>query len=165
MVKKLAIVLVLAACAGLVWYFFFNRSDRDQVIDALHDVAGYVSKEDGEKTSGMLLKSQLVGSYFADKCVLALDEQMFSGEYTPEDICANLVRTRQFFNSLKLTCHEIEVNMPSENEAVIDFTCRLRGLLKRGEQINEVRDIRAQLRKESGRWHFYSFKIREVLKR
>ena len=165
MVKKLVCLLAVVVAGAAIWYFLFNKTDKDQVLDALSAVAEAASKTAGETTSSMLLKTQMVGGYFAEKCVLNIDDQMFTGEYTPEDISANMVRMRQFFTDNKLSFYDAEVLFPSVDEAVVNFTGSLKGTLKNQSRVNEAREIQAKLTKKSGSWRFYSFKIQEILKK
>ncbi len=165
MVKKLIGLLVVVALVMAVWYFFFNKTDKDRVLEALTEVAEAASKTPAETTSSMLLKTQTISGFFADKCELDIDDQMFTGEYTPEDISAKMVQMRQFFKDNKLSYYEAEVFFPSENEAVINFTGSLKGTLKNDSKVNEVREIQAKLSKKSGSWRFYCFKIQEILKK
>ena len=165
MVKKFLFLLVLVVAGAAIWFFFLRSNDKERVLAALQEAAAAASKDRNETTSAMLLKTQTVGSCFADSCSFQLDEQMFAGDYTPEDIGANLVRMRQVFTESRLSYYDQEVLFPRENEAVINFTGNLKGTLRSNDQVNEAREIQAKLRKIDGKWKFYSFKVREIIKK
>jgi len=165
MVKKLIIPLIIIISAVVVWLLFFNESNEQKVLKRLKGLGECVSKRAGEKTSGMLLKSQMVPGYFDDRCSLMVDDHHLAGDYTPEEISSRMVQIRTFFTEMSLDFYEPKVTFPGPDRAEISFTGHLTGTLKRGDRINEVRELKAELKYKDKKWLFYSFRVTQVLTR
>ena len=163
--KKLLIPAVIILAAATIWFCFFRDNEENKVRRALASLADSASKRAGEKTSTMIIKSQILASNFAEKCGLLIDDKYFAGEYSPEEISNQMLRARTFFHDFSLDFYDTEIDFPSTNEARIAFTGHLTGTLKNGDRINEARELVALLRNDSGKWKFYSFKIRPILRK
>ncbi len=163
MVKKLLIPVIIIICAVVVWLLFFNESPEQKVLKRLKGLAECASKRAGEKTSGMVLKSQMVSGYFDDSCSLMVDEHHLAGDYTPEEISARMVQIRTFFTEMSLDFYEPKVTFPGPDRAEVTFTGHLTGTLKQGDRINEVRELKADLKLKDGKWRFYNFKVTQVI--
>lgn len=162
--KPAAMAFILLA-GLLVWYFFFRESDEVRVLNRLRDLAECVSRNSGEKGTVMLIKSQQLDGFFADRCQIQVNEQMLTGDFTPEQLSAQITRGRQFFKSLSLSIHDPVVKVATPEQAEIDFTGQVLGQTANGERIREIRELRAVLSKKDGKWRFTAFKIREVLRK
>lgn len=162
---KPAVMALVLFTGLLIWYFFFHESDEVRVRNRLRDLAECVSKSSGEKGTVMLIKSQQLDGFFADRCQIQVNEQMLTGDYTPEQLSAQITRGRQFFKSLSLSIHDPVVKVTTQEEAEIDFTGQVLGQTVNGERIREIRELRAFLSKKDGKWRFTAFRIREVLRK
>lgn len=165
MVKKLLAGSLLVAVAIAVWLIFMNDSDEKRIMKTLSGLTECVSKHPGEKTSVMLFKSQILPGYFDDMCMLKIDNTHLSGAYTPESISSHMTRIRSFFNDISLSFYDTKITFPSPDKAVVDLTGHLTGTLKRGNRINESRELKAELRKSDGKWLVYSLEVQEILKK
>lgn len=165
MVKKLLAGSLLAAVAIAAWLIIMNNSDEKRIIKTLSGLTDCVSKHSGEKTSVMLFKSQILLGYFDDMCILKIDDSHLSGAYTPENISSNMTRIRSFFKEISLNFYDTKISFPSPDKAVVTMTGHLTGTLKRGNRINESRELKAELRKSNGKWLVYNLEVQEILKK
>jgi len=165
-VKRTGLMILLLVVLGAGgWYFFLRSTDREKVLGRLNDLAEYVTKAPGEKGTGLLLKSQLIGRLFADHCEISVDFHNLSGSYTPEELGANLVRSRQFVETIQLSFYDTSVRFPQPDTALLDTTGQVLGKAKNGDRFREVRELAFTLKKIDGKWRFTVCRIREVLRK
>ncbi|MFA7230752.1 MAG: hypothetical protein WC071_05735, partial [Victivallaceae bacterium] len=125
----------------LVWNTYFNKSDKDLINEQLTSLRTLASKYPGEGTSSSIIKSKSLENLFAPSCKLDLRSDMFSGDYTQEEISANAVRYRSLFNHAVINLHDIEIELISATEAKAEFTGSFDGITKSGNRVNEYRDL------------------------
>jgi len=166
MVKpKVAIIAAMLVAAAAIWFFCFHKTDKDRVLERLRELTEYISKADGEKGTTLILKSQLIGTLFAEKFEVNVDFYSLSGTYSPEEIGANLVRSRQVLDAVQLTFHDTKVTFPQPEKAVVNTTGQIVGKAKNGDRIREIRELTFTLTNTDGKWRFASCKVREVLRK
>jgi hypothetical protein len=69
------------------------------------------------------------------------------------------------FTSIDLTFHELDIEFPSSDDALVNFTAVLvgRSTMTGGEEAAETREVVSRLRKVEGAWLFSEFRLAKVI--
>lgn len=160
------VLLVLAALIGWGGYAWCcGRSPEARIRNVLISLEENASRSSGEKLPAGIIKNQALGNLFAPSSSLQFRTEMFSGEYTPSELTANAARLRLMFSSLKIGVSDIQIDLLAPTEAVAYFTGTLKGRLKTGAFVDEVRDLSCKFVELDGEWKIKSMMIREVLEK
>ena len=167
MKKIIMIILVLVIAAGGVWFFVFNKkTDEELIKEQLAELADACSKNAEETSVTMALKNARIANTIAGHCSVAIPQAMMNGTFTPMEFAGSMTRSRAMFSTLRGTIEEAEVTVSEgQNKAVVDYSVRVTGALKKGDAVEEARDLRSEVVKEEDKWKFSSFEIREVLEK
>ncbi len=164
--KKVVFFALFLLAAGAVWFFFFRSSEEGKVRAVLREFAYVCSRTEGEKTSLGLWKVHSSKSLFAAECVLSVTgADSFSGRYTPEALSSNLLRYRQMMATSEMSFSDMAPRIVSPERADVSFSARLRGVVRGGGAVDEVRDMECELVKEEGKWKIARLEARPVLER
>jgi hypothetical protein len=71
---------------------------------------------------------------------------------------------RASFTETKVALHDVVIDLPAKETAVVRGTIRLHGA-QTGEPMADVQELRAEMGKHDGRWLFTAVTIVEVLQR
>ncbi len=161
----LAVAAVAAVALGS-WLVWSRETPEAKVKAAIRDMASCVTKPAGMKTSAELLKVHAFTGLFAPRCRLELHHAMATGEFTPEELGANLVRFFNMVDHARGAVEDVEVTLQGPDRATAEFTGILSGKDRSGAVFAERRELRTELvRDEEGHWHITSAVIRELLER
>ncbi len=157
----IAILVLLSAAA---WWFLHDNPEAE-VRNAHQELTRLLSKTEGDPGSTMILNARLLQGLFADTCEVTGDAEMLAGSYTSEEMVSTIIRVQAIFHSIELTFHELEVEFPAADDAIIHFTAVLIGQSKMtGEdKAGETREVVSRMRKVDGKWLFTEFRLAEVV--
>jgi len=164
-IKYIAIILILIVISIIVFYFSEKISPEQQIENQIIKFLSKASKSPGDKLSTGLLKSKSLESLFAPHCRFSVGVSSFSGNYTPLQISNNSMRCRTIFNRVRFRAYDIEINLISQGTATVNFTASINGLTKRGEAIDDYKELTCKLRSIEGKWLIYAIAIREIMKK
>ena len=164
---KYAIIVVILIVSGIIiWNIFFKElSPEQQIRKQLSEFLANASKSRGDKLTTGLIKSKSLEKLFAPHCHFDVGASLFSGNYTPEDISANSMRCRTMFKYVKFSVSDVEINFTSPTAAMVNFTGALNGVSKRGESINQYRELTCELQLTEGKWLIFAVSVREIIKK
>ena len=163
--KYIITVLVMIVIVMIVLIFFEEQSPERKIQKQLEKLLSNASKFSGDKLSTGLLKSKSIENLFAPYCQFYVGVSSFSGKYTPVQIFANSMRCRSIFKRVKFSAHDIRVNLMSPDTATVDFTGALNGLTKRGEAIEDYKELTCHLQLIEGKWLICAISVREIIKK
>lgn len=162
-VKTLVFIILIVFLAGYLAIRFWpgdERAIRKQL--ALIEEAG--SKGAAEQPIEALFKAKQMADLFADPCLLTVEAVQYAGSYPRKQIQDRVAMVRAFYTQVRVSLHDITIDIAETNTAVVRGTIRLRGEVK-GEAIADVHELRAEMKKIDGNWLFTSVTIVEVLDR
>lgn len=162
-IRSLIIVGLIALMAGtaVVWLWPSDvRAIRAQL--AVIEKAG--SKEPGEQQLEGLVKARQLAELFHDPCRLTVETINHEGVYPRKQIQDRLAMVRASFTEAEVALHDIVIEMPAKDTAVVRGTIRLRGA-RTGEPMADVQELQAEMGKHDGQWLFTAVTIIEVLNR
>jgi len=166
MVKRLFLLVLILAAAGILYWLIKGDSDEVRIRKSFETFARAASKEAGEGTTALLIKTQTLGKLFDEKCSLEGTKTFLDGNYTPEEVTSNAVMARKHASSLSMRFHDLTVNISSPEDASARFTVRVTGIsANAGGSFSESREMNATLRKKEGKWLFTSFKVIDVFEK
>jgi len=145
-IKYIVIATALVVSSIILFSFFGKLSPEEQINNQLTEFLSKASKSSGDKLTTGLLKSKSLESFFTSQCKFYVGVSSFSGTYTPVQISANSMRCRTIFKRVKFSAHDVEINLTSSNTASVDFTGSLNGLTKRGETIDNYKELTCKLK-------------------
>ena len=160
--RKLMVILILLAAAA---WWFLHEDPEAEVRNAHHELTRLLSKSVGEASSTMIINARVLQSMFADTCRVTGDAEMLAGSYTPEEMVSTIIRVQALFLKIDLTFHELAINFPAADDAVVNFTAVLVGQSKlEGEgEAAETREVVSRMRKVEGEWLFSEFRLAKVI--
>lgn len=169
MVKKATIkktvfsVFLLIAAAFVVYFVFFGESEEMKIRRMLNEFCMDAAKSQ-EKSSpaALLLKTNVLKSYFTDPCNLSVYHGVLQGSYTDVRAANEIMRANLFLQSSTLSFSDIliTINMP---EAEVSFTGRFQAKLKSGSSVDEVREVELKLRKVEKKWKISSAAVQKIM--
>ena len=167
MVKKIVSLIVIAAVLATVGYLLFRSPNESQrIIERLKLLTSNVSKKHSEGAVTMALKHQAIIGLINSQCTVFIKEAMLTGDFTPEEFAAQMIRSRSMFKAIDGQIDDCEVQLnAAQTSATISFAIRIIAELKSGRKIDEVRDLQATVKKVDGKWLFAGFEIHQVLEK
>jgi hypothetical protein len=159
------IIAILLAISGAVVLISVIQSDEHRIKRAFGSLAKWASKEEGESNLTMVQKTRSIGSLCAKTCHIEAPETTFSGAYSSQQIAALAARTRIPFTSLSLRFDDLHIELLEKGWATVRATAQLEGIRKRGERLDDTRELECRLQKVEGKWLFTHFELVKVLER
>ena len=162
--RNVIVIVILLATAA--WWFL--HEDPEAEVRAAHmELTRLLSKKEGEATSAMLVNARMLQNMFADTCEVTGDAEMLVGSYTPEEMVSTIIQVQGMFLSIDLTFHELVVEFPAADDAIVNFTAVLvgRSILEGEEEASETREVVSRLRNVEGKWLFAEFALTKVIEK
>ena len=159
--KNVLVILILLSAAA---WWFFHEDPEAEVRDAHQELTRLLSKTEGEASSTMIFNARALQSMFADTCEVTGDAEMLAGSYTPEEMVSTIIRVQGMFLSIDLTFHELVIEFPAADDAIVNFAAVLVGqsLMEGEEKAGETRHVISRMRKVEGKWLFAEFRLAKV---
>lgn len=160
--RNVIVILILLSAAA---WWFLHEDPEAEVRNAHQELTRLLSKTDGEASSTMIFNARVLQSMFADTCEITGDAEMLGGSYTPEEMVSTIIRVQAIFLSIDLTFHELEIEFPAADDAIVNFTAVLvgRSKMEGEEEAAETREVISRMRKVEGKWLFAEFRLANVL--
>ncbi len=160
--KRNVIVISVLLLAAAWW--FLHEDPEAEIREAHQVLAGLLSKTDGEATGTMLVDARLLQGLFDESCEVTGDAEMFVGSYTREEMVSTIIQVQAMFTSIDLTFHELVIEFPTTDEALVKSTAVLAGrsTMTEGEEAAETRDVVSRLINIEGEWLFSEFQLLKV---
>lgn len=150
--------MVLVAAA--TWWFFHENPEAE-VRNAHQELSRLLSKTEGESAGAILLDAHILKGLFAEACEVTGDDTALVRSYTPDEMVSMILQVQGVFLHADLVFHELIIDFPTENNALVNFTAVLIGRSKiEGEEaVAETREVVSRLQKIDGKWLFSNFKL------
>ena len=160
--KNVLVIFILLSVAA---WWFLHEDPEAEVRDAHQELTRLLSKTEGEASSTMIFNARVLQNMFADTCEVTGDAEMLAGSYTPEEIVSTIIRVQGMFLSIDLTFHELVIEFPAADDAIVNFTAVLVGQTKMEgeEEAAETREVISRMRKVEDKWLFAEFSLAKVL--
>jgi len=160
--KNVLVIFILLSVAA---WWFLHEDPEAEVRDAHQELTRLLSKTEGEASSTMIFNARLLQNMFADTCEVTGDVEMLAGSYTPEEMVSTIIRVQGMFLSIDLTFHELVIEFPAADDAIVNFTAVLVGRTKMEgeEEAAETREVISRMRKVEDKWLFAEFSLAKVL--
>ncbi len=160
--RNVIVILILLSAAA---WWFLHEDPEAEVRNAHQELTRLLSKTEGEASSTMIFNARVLQSMFADTCEVTGDAEMLGGSYTPEEMVSTIIRVQGIFLSIDLTFHELEIEFPVADDAIVNFTAVLvgRSKMEGEEEAAETREVISRMRKVEGKWFFAEFRLANVL--
>lgn len=155
--QGLFVILVLAAGAFAVWWFFFRDADRRAVQKRFDTIIANVEKPVGEGNISMMAKhqflSQCVGDTIGIKVNLSQQKgTLFEQEYSSTDALSHYATLRRLCKSIAISTRGVEITFPQSDLAHVTCYGTLRVTTQGNEVIEESRPVILAFRKKDGNW-------------
>ncbi len=160
--KNVLVIFILLSVAA---WWFFHEDPEAEVRDAHQELTRLLSKTEGEASSTMIFNARVLQNMFADTCEVTGDAEILAGSYTPEERVSTIIRVQGMFLSIDLTFHELVIEFPAADDAIVNFTAVLVGRTKMEgeEEAAETREVISRMRKVEDKWLFAEFSLAKVL--
>jgi len=163
-VRYLIIALVVVI-SGVMVLIYVLQSEELKIKRAFTSLAKWASKEEGENNLTMVQKTRSIGSLCEKTCHIKAPGTIFSGTYSSQQISALAARARMSFTGFKVRFDDLHIELIQKEWARVRVTAQLMGMQKRGEQVDDTRELECRLHKAEGKWLFTHFELIEVLER
>ncbi len=160
--KNVLVIFILLSVAA---WWFLHEDPEAEVRDAHQELTRLLSKTEGEASSTMIFNARVLQNMFADTCEVTGDAEILAGSYTPEEMVSTIIRVQGMFLSIDLTFHELVIEFPAADDAIVNFTAVLVGRTKMEgeEEAAETREVISRMRKVEDKWLFAEFSLAKVL--
>lgn len=157
------VIVISVLLLATAWWFL--HEDREaEVREAHQELARLLSKTEGEAAGTMLVDARLLQGLFDESCEVTGDAEMLVDSYTREEMVSTIIQVQAMFDSVDLTFHELVIEFPTMDEALVNFTAVLvgRSTMTEGEEAAETREVVSRLRNIEGEWLFSEFRLAKV---
>lgn len=159
------LLLLIAVVAGvLVWYFYFNKTDKEMIKEQLYQFRSNASKYAGEGMAQGMLKCKALERLFDKTCQVNINVDMFTGSFSPEEVSSKAMFCRNHCDSAVIDFHNIKITIEGDNAEAI-LTASLDGSSKNGKRFNEYRELTISMKKIEGKWLIYNIDIHQILEK
>ena len=161
-----AILAILIAAAG-AGYWFILRPNREirrvrRRIDALEQLLSHKPKTGAIQ---LAIRNQSLLRLFAARVQVEVPEAGFNREYSAEELAAVISRGLLLFRWTNLRFYDRQIHLDPPDSARVEATARFRAENRSGARIDEIREVRCELRKRNGKWRFFHLSEVQVLRR
>ena len=166
--SKRNVIVISVLLAAAAWWFL-HEDPEAEVRDAHQKLTRLLSKTEGEATSALILNARVLQTMFADSCEVTGNAEMLAGSYTPEEMVSTIIRVQGVFLRVDLTFHDLVIEFPAADDAIVNFTAVLVGksrLEGEGEvevELAETREVVSRMRNVEGKWLFAEFRLAKVI--
>jgi len=168
MSRKKLLGLILAAGAG-IWLgiaLLHRESPELRIRRTIGTLADCASKLPGTGAASSLAKVRTAGELFTDPAMIEIAGTWFHGPMSQVQIQQHLARYRTMFATVQADTEDLAVTMISPDQGEAVFSGKLRGRMKTGTFISEVREIRVRLVPDrDGNWRIRTLQAENVLEK
>lgn len=159
------IIALVVVISGAVVLVYVLQSEEHKIKRGFASLAKWASKEEGENNLTMVLKTRSIGSLCEKTCHIKAPGTTFSGTYSSQQISALAARARMPFTGFEVRFDDLHIELIRKEWAKVRVTAQLMGIQKRGERLDDTRELECRLHKVEGKWLFTYFELIEVLER
>jgi hypothetical protein len=163
--KKTVLFLLVCGLLGVLAYFCLHSSREEQVRGQLERLCEHVHKKGDEPPLDSLTRAVRTGTLFSESCQVYFDNPRVEGRFNRKELVRRISLARNSFTLLTLSFHDISIRFPEDNRAHISLTMRIRGHLRGGESIADVRELVMGMEQADGTWLISLVKEVQVLER
>jgi len=165
---RVALVLIApAAAAGVAWYFFVVRPHREvrRIAKRLDRFEKLASRKHGSGALNVAVRSQSFSGLFTPAVRLDIPDAHLSGQYSAEELASVAARSLLTFRWTSLRFYDRDIRLDAPDHAVVRATARFQAEMRTADRIDEVRELRCELRKQGRTWYFSNIAQVQVLRR
>jgi len=157
-------ILFAVLLTAAAWWFF-HEDPETEVRKAHQKLSLLLSKAEGQTTGAVLLDAHRLNGLFAESCKVTDDAATAVRDYTPDEMVSTILQVQSLFHSVNLTFHDLAVEFPEADMALVDFTAVLigRSKIEGEEDAAETRNVVSRLQRTDGDWLFSEFRLSKVL--
>lgn len=162
--KTLVLTILVGVAVVIAWHYW--PSDERAIRKQLARIETLGSKEVAEKPLDSLLRARQLAELFTDPCTLQVETGDFSGQYPRKRIQERIALARGFYTRATVSLHDLAIDIPETTPPTATVRCTLR--VKgdgTSQQVADVQEVRAEMRKLKGEWLFAAVTLVEVLQR
>ncbi len=168
MVNKLFYgVIILLIIIGGIWgyFYFFKPSDQLIIKHNLEKLAEAASKKSGSGTISLVANGNVVDKLIADNVSIQVGYAAVDSSYSKYTFSNQIMKAKTVFSELTFTVYDCNVELSDDKtSATVSFTGAVKGVSKRGQKINEVKDVVATAEKNADeKWQFSKFSLQKVV--
>jgi len=162
-IKPLLPLLAVIA-AVLIWYVYFNKTDKELIKEQLYQFRTDVSKYAGEGMAQSILKCKALEKLFDKTCHVNINVDMFAGSFSPEEISSKAMYCRSHCASAAVNFYNIKITIDGD-DAEASLTASLDGASRDGKRFNEYRELVFSFKKIEGKWLIYKIDIHQIIEK
>lgn len=166
MKTRIAIVILAILCGVSVYFLYCLKSEESRITEKFTELAEWARKnEKKESLLNMAIISHNTSRIFAPKTFINIHYAFINGKRTPEEISRYALRSRELFEKIELSFHDITVNIYSATNAHVIATAYLTAESNMRMKINDITELDCELEKIKGKWYFTQIKTVDILKK
>lgn len=166
MVRIRYIVIAGAAlAAGIVAFFIFSQGEEAKVKKQFSLLAEKIEKTQKESPIVAAAKANRIKALFAEICTVHAPAYSFSRNISSQDLPSLVLATRSRYLEMSLEFYDFLIEFPEEGSAQVSLTARLVGKLTTGTYVDDVHELKCNLKKTEDIWLFKVIEVVEVLEK
>ena len=161
-VKTILIGIVILV-AGIMAYFYFSPGEEAKIKAHFDRIAEIIGKKPDENPMSAMAKIGRLKDVFAEKCRVDAPVYNLAQEMTFDEIAAFMFRERARNAQITLKFHRFTIELPNEDEAVVDVTAGFAGESASGVRSEDYHLLTCGLIKTNDTWKLKQINVVEVL--
>jgi hypothetical protein len=150
---------------GVVLYFVLSPGDADRIKARFEFLADNISKTAGENKLIGAANAKRIRAAFMETVTIHAPAYDYARELPAVELPALVLSARAPYTELSLDFYDFSITFPSDGQADVRVTSRLRGQLYSGERVEDIQELYCRLLAFEDQWQFQSIEIVEVLDR
>ena len=162
---KYIIIAAMVLAAGIIVFLIFSQSEEAKVKKQFHVLAEKMKKTPNETPLIGAARASRIKELFAETCTVHAPAYSFSRDISSQDLPSLVLTTRSRYSEISLEFYDFVIEFPAEDSALVNLTAAMTGKLTPGEYVDDVHELKCELKKTEGIWLFKEIEVVEVLKR
>jgi hypothetical protein len=166
-VGKIKYIVIAGAVlvAGIIAFIIFSQSEEAKVKKQFNFLAEKMNKTPNETPLISVARANRIKDLFAETCTVHAPAYSFSRDISSQDLSSLVLTTRSRYSEMSLEFYDFVIEFPEEGSADVNLTASMTGKLTTGEYVDDIHELKCELKKTEDIWLLREIEVVEVLKK
>ena len=162
---KYIIIAGAILVVGIIAFFIFSQSEEAKVKKQFSVLAEKIKKTPKETPLIAAARAKNIKELFAETCTVHAPAYSFSEDISSQDLSSLVLATRSRYSEISLEFYDFIIEFPEEGSANVNVTASMTAKLTSGEHVDDIHELKCNLKKTEDIWLLRKIEVVEVLKK
>ncbi len=163
--KKYYVIGLIAVAAGIAFFLFVFETQEKKIKKQFEFVAEKLEKSPGESPLISAGKAKRLVTVFIDPSFIDIPGVSFSRDVSLDDLSTYILAMRSQYAQISMEFYDFFIDHIAEKTAQVTVTTDVQGVLKSGDIVEDIHEVKCTLQESEGVWHFKKIEVVEILKK